>query len=261
MIHSRMPPRPSVLVLGTVLGLGVCSALAAPPERTWTLRGEPPVVVLLFAQRTTAPAVVTMDEAFRREIERSYERPIDLHVEYLDIPDDRDTVYRDRLVDLLRAKYQGRPVGVVVAVRLESLRFTLEHRQQVFGGAPVVFADVTRGEVRPLALPPDAIGVFRELTGQETVNIALDLCPEARRVVVVCGTSKVDEGNEAYVRRLVEARSPGLEVVSTRGLALEEQLRRVSQLPRDSVVIFASYRTDSQGRSKVAREKDRRDVR
>ena len=208
-------------------------------------------MVLLFAQRTTAPAVVTMDEAFRREIERSYEGPVDLHVEYLDIPDDRDTVYRDRLVDLLRAKYQGQPVGVVVAVRLESLRFTLEHRQQVFGGAPIVFVDVTRGDVRPLALPPDATGVLRELTGQETVNIALDLCPEARRVVVVCGTSEVDEGNEAYVRRLVEARSPGLEVLSMRGLALEEQLRRVSQLPRDSVVIFTGYRTDLQGRSTI----------
>ena len=39
-----------------------------------------------------------------------------------------------------------------------------------------------------------------------------------------------------------------------RGLALEDQLRRVSQLPRDSVVIFPSYRTDSQGRSRVARD-------
>ena len=242
---------PSVTLLGATLALGVGSAAAAPPERASASPGAPPAVVLLFAQRTTAPAVVTMDEAFRREIERSYERPIDLHVEYLDIPDDRDTVYRDRLVDLLRAKYQGRPVGVVVAVRLESLRFTLEHRQQVFGGAPIVFVDVTRGDVRPLALPPDATGVLRELTGQETVDIALDLCPEARRVVVVCGTSEVDEGNEAYVRRLVEAHSPGLEVLSMRGLALEEQLRRLSQLPRDSVVIFTGYRTDLQGRSAI----------
>ena len=86
---------------------------------------------------------------------------------------------------------------------------------------------------------------------QETVSIALDLCPEARRVVVVCGSSQVDEASEALVRRLAEARSPGIEVLSLRGLALEEQLRRLSQLPRDSVVIFTGYRTDSQGRSMI----------
>jgi len=208
-------------------------------------------VVLLFAQRTAAPAVVEIEDGFRREMERSLERPVNLHVEYLDITGARDSVYLGRLVDLLRAKYEQDPVDVVVAVRPEALIFALEHRQQVFTGVPVVFADVTRGAVQPLALPPDVTGVFRELSGQETVNIALDLCPEARRVVVVCGTSPTDEGNEAYVRRLVEARSPGLEVLSLRGLPLEDQLGRLSRLPRDSVVIFTSYRTDAQGRSQI----------
>ena len=45
-----------------------------------------------------------------------------------------------------------------------------------------------------------------------------------------------------------------MEIVSLGGLPLEDQLLRLSQLPPDSVVIFVSYRADSQGRSMVARD-------
>ena len=239
-------------VLGLAFGVG--SAAAAPPKAVSEPRAVLPTVVLLFAQRTTAPAVVTMDEAFRREIERSYEGPVDLHVEYLDLPDAGDKAYVGQLVELLRGKYAGLPVRVVVAVRIESVRFGLQNRGAIFPGAPLVFTDVTRSTVEALRPPADVTGVFLEVGKQGTVSMALDLSPEARRVVVVCGSSPVDESSEALVRRLAEAHSPGIEVVSMRGLALEDQLHRLSRLPRDSVVIFTSYRTDSQGRSKVARD-------
>ncbi len=94
-----------------------------------------------------------MDEAFRREIERSYEGPVDLHVEYLDLPDAGDTVYVGQLVDLLRGKYAGLPVRVVVAVRIESVRFALRNRGPIFRGAPRVFTDVTRSTVEALEAP------------------------------------------------------------------------------------------------------------
>ena len=162
--------------------------------------------------------------------------------------------YVGQLVELLRGKYAGLPVRVVVAVRSESVRFALQNRGAIFPGAPLVYTDVTRSTVEALKPPADVTGVFLEVGKQGTVSMALDLSPEARRVVVVCGSSPVDESSEALVRRLAEAHSPGIEVVSMRGLALEDQLSRVSQLPRDSVVIFTSYRTDSLGRSRIARD-------
>jgi PAS domain S-box-containing protein len=211
-------------------------------------------VLLLFAQRTTAPAVVEMEEGFRRQIEKSYDGPIDLHVEYLDLPDTGDVAYQGRLVDLLRGKYEKRPIRVVVAVRSEALRFALQFRRQLFPGASLVFTDTTRAAVEGLALPADVTGVFLQVGNLGTVSIALDLHPEARRVVIVCGTSPADQSNEALVRRLAEAHSPGIEVISMRGLVLEEQLHRLPQLPRDSVVIFTGYRADAQGRSAVPRD-------
>ena len=77
-------------------------------------------------------------------------------------------------------------------------------------------------------------------------------------MVLVGGSSPADLAFEAFARKLVEARSPGLETLSLGGLPLDEQLRRLSALPRDSVVVFVSYRADSLGRSMVSRDVLRR---
>jgi len=146
--HWEMKRLPFFAVLGLAFGIG--SPAAAPPEAASAPRAVLPTVVLLFAQRTTAPAVVTMDEAFRREIERSYEGPVDLHVEYLDLPDAGDKAYVGQLVELLRGKYAGLPVRVVVAVRSECVSFALQNRGAIFPGAcfksmPAAAMDSPRG--------------------------------------------------------------------------------------------------------------------
>ena len=69
------------------------------------------------------------------------------------------------------------------------------------------------------------------IEGQRTVSVALDLHPEARRVVLVSGSSPLDRTVEGFILKLVEARAPGMETLSLGGLALDEQLRRLAGLP------------------------------
>jgi formate hydrogenlyase transcriptional activator len=239
---------------GARLALGIALAAVAAGGATAADTATPPTVLLLFSLRSTAPAVSEIEASFRGEVEKAYGAPVDLQVEHLDLPDASVVPYARRLVDLLREKYGGRPVDVVVVQEGQALRFLLENREALFPGVPVVFTDVTRRSVAGLRLPPDVTGAFLVLEGQRTVRVALDLHPEARRVVLFSGSSPADKAFEAYARTLVEARSPGMETLSLGGLPLDQQLLRLSQLPRDSVVIFVSYRADSLGRSMVSRD-------
>ena len=239
---------------GARLALGIVLAALTAGGPSAADSAHPPTVLLLFSLRSTAPAVSEMEVSFRGEVEKAYGAPVDLQVEYLDLPDASVVPYARRLVELLREKYEGRHVDVVVVQEGQALRFLLENREALFPGVPVVFTDVTRRSLEGLRLPPDVTGAFQVLEGQRTVSVALDLHPEARRVVIVAGSSPADRAFEAFARKLVEARSPGLETLSLGGLSLDEQLRRLSALPRDSVVIFVSYRADSLGRSMVSRD-------
>jgi formate hydrogenlyase transcriptional activator len=239
---------------GARLALAVALVAVTAGGATAADSAHPPTVLLLFSLRSTAPAVSEIEASFRGEVEKAYGAPVDLQVEHLDLPDASVAVYTRRLADLLREKYAGRRVDVVVVQEGQALRLLLENRDALFPGVPVVFTDVTRRSIAGLRLPPEVTGAFLVLEGQRTVSVAVDLHPEARRVVLVAGSSPADRAFEAVGKGLVEARSPGMETVSLAGLPLDEQLRRLAELPADSVVIFVSYRADSLGRSMVSRD-------
>ncbi len=153
--------------------------------------------------------------------------------------------------------FSGRstPGGSLILVAVqhsEALGFLLQDRETLFPGVPVMFFDVVRSEFERLRPPADVTGALLVLDGQRTVDVALDLVPGARLVVIVSGASAGDRRNAAVTQRLVEVKAPRLKVLSLAGLPLDEQLRRLAVLPENSVVIFASYRADILGRSMVA---------
>jgi PAS domain S-box-containing protein len=215
---------------------------------------RPRSVLMLFGNRGTAPAVGSIETAFRRAVEEGLGSPVDVHAEYLDLSPASSPSYARRLTDLLADKYAGLPIEVVVVHRSETLEYLLQNRERLFPGVPVVFTDVSHGELERLHPPPDVTGTVHDTEGQRTIQVAVDLQPGAERLVVVAGASTFDRGTVAFAHRLAEARYPKLEVLSLAGLALDEQLQRVAALPDHSVVVFTSYRVDTLGRSMVARD-------
>ena len=223
-----------------------------------TLSGQdlqrPRTVLMLFSLRSTAPAVAELETTFRRTVESGLASPVDFHVEYLDLPETTGAPYAPELTALLRRKYVGQQFDLIAVQQSPALAFLLQNREALFSGVPVVFFDVGRAEFEALRPPADVTGALHVNERQRTVDIALDLVPDARRVVIVSGASVGDRRNAAFAQRLVEARAPQLKVLSLAGLSLTEQLERLSVLPDDSVAIFASYRADILGRSMVGRD-------
>ena len=222
-------------------------ALVTPSDR-------PRLVLMLFSLRSTAPAVAELETTFRRTVESGLASPVDFHVEYLDFPEATGAPYAPELTALLRKKYAGRQFDLVAVQQSEALAFLLQNRETLFPGVPVVFLDVVRSEYERLRPPADVTGALLVLEGQRTVDVALDLVPDARLAVIVGGASAFDRRNSAFAQQLVQAKAPTLEMQALVGLRLDEQLRRLAMLPERSVVIFTSYRTDVLGRSLVSRE-------
>ena len=207
---------------------------------------------MLFSLRSTAPAVIEMEAEFRRTVENGLGSPVDFQVDYLDLPDETGAKWTPQLTELLRVKYAGRRLDLVAVQRPEALAFLLQNRQALFPGVPVVCFDIGRSAFERLQPPADVTAVLFTSGGERTVDVALELVPEAKLVAIVGGASASDRGNSAEFTRLVKARAPRIDVLPLVGLPLEEQLKRLAELPDDSVVFFASYRADVLGRSMVA---------
>ena len=242
------PPRAGFIGrVATAAAMVVCCTQLASAAPT-----EVQSVLVLFATRITALSAADMESAFRRVLEPAV-GPVDLHVEYLDLVEGSPVAYEQRLVDLLTAKYSGRRFDLILANRPESLHFVLGHREALFADIPVVFADVSAQDLPRAALPADVTGILSPpAVIPRTIGVALDLHPAAKRFVIVGGASAFDRDRERATRQVIAARSPNLEVVSLVGQSLDDQIRAVSALTPESVVLFTTYRADSLGRSMVA---------
>lgn len=230
------------VVVGALVWLLACAgaATAADPARSGS-------VLLLYAETRLAPALIQADAAFRSTVSSRLGAPVDFRTEFLDLPPRPSAAYEQHLTELLRLKYQDVHLDLIVVFAARALRVALEHRADLAPGAPIVFMAVDApGD---FVLPGDVTGVAMTLDSMETLQAVLRLQPETRRVVVVGGTSGIDQRWLAGAREALAGAPAQLEITYVTDLPLEAVVEKVAALRDGTVVLLISFIRDSTGRN------------
>jgi hypothetical protein len=148
-------------------------------------------VLLLYSEPRLTPAIVTLDQGIRSTIEARSPIPVYFYTEFLDLNLFDGPVPQREMRELLRRKYQARPIDLIVAAG-RALRVALHNRADLFSGAPVVFVAADRAGAADLKLEADVTGTWLHQPWTETLDLARLLQPETRRAVVVGGSSPTD---------------------------------------------------------------------
>ena len=183
------------LLVGTLGSLLLASAVLrrrAPDPRC------PP----RLCRRRLLPALVDLDKSIRSTIQAQSSRPVTFHTEFLDLDGAREARYEEKLLELLRLKYAGVKLDLIVSGTSRALRFLLAHRDDLFPGVPIGFTAVEKKTGVDFVLPPDVTGVWVEIDWRGALEAALQLQPQTRRVVVVGGTTDIDR---LWIRRARDA--------------------------------------------------------
>src|SRR4030095_2553212 len=234
-------------MLGGVVGALVWSLLAWTGTTTAGDDDGLRQVLLLYAESRLLPAIVSADATFRSTLSSSLGAPVDFRTEFLDLPATPNAPYERRLRDLLRLKYEGVHFDLVVVLAVRALRIALDYRGELAPGAPVVFM---AGDAIDLpALPPEVAGVFFNLDWMDTLGAALRLQPETRHVVVVGGTSAIDQRFLASARAAFAGARVPLEVTYLTGPPLEAVAAQLAALPAGTIVIQSSFTRDGADRN------------
>ena len=192
-VHSA--PHLFGLVAAIVVLSSIPLAARAAPETSKL------VVVVYPHESDGAPGIVLLNRGIRSTLAGQSAGHIDVRNEYVDTSRLRDAEFMRIQAEMLQRKYAGRKVDLVIAVLSAGLDFALTIRDDVFPGVPVVFVAVDRREVKARRLPPDVIGVPIRMDLAGTLDLALRLHPDTRRVFVVAGSSPFDIEWEAEARR------------------------------------------------------------
>jgi ABC-type uncharacterized transport system substrate-binding protein len=111
-----------------------------------------------------------------------------------------DRCYEQTLAELLARKYAGRKLDLIVPCLDSAMQFTLQHRNQLFPGVPVVFYGAEPAILKTV-LPPDVTGVTMLFDWGATADLLLRLHPETERVVYIGGASRAARAYEAQARQ------------------------------------------------------------
>jgi signal transduction histidine kinase len=207
-------------------------------------------VLVLFSNGRLLPANVEVERGLRQSL--SPEHRGSLFEEFLDIPRFRGAEFERAAVDYLRVKYRSRRLAVIVAAGPESLAFILAHRGALFPGVPVVHLGVSSAQLGPL--PADVIGVPIEYDFTGTIDQALRWHPQARKVVIVTGTSAFDRMLEARLRAEEGHIRPRATFEFLAGVPDAELVRRLGALGRDAIVFSPGYFASGDGLEMSPRE-------
>jgi len=212
---------------------------------------QPKTVLAIYSEQRLLPAMQTLDTALRNGLAVETNPNLTYLSEYLDFGRFGSPAYDKLISDFLRAKYSGQSIDVIVAVGPLALPFLYRHRGDLFSGIPVVFVGVPRDVVEAQPLPANFVGVPVVVDPVSTVRLALGLQPDAREIVIVSGTSEYDHAWEPAWHRDVPQLHSSVPIRYLTGLALDDVLRQLSYLPRNTIVYCPSFFRDGVGKTYI----------
>lgn len=228
-------------LLGMVFAwcLGVAPVYADAPEaRVLILNGLDPYL----------PAYQAIDGAMRANLAEETHRRIALYSELLDAQRFDTESLEPEFLALLSKKYRSLRIDVVVTVTRPALEFYKRHGEQLWPGSRLVAHGLPDPESETVTIPAGAMAQVNRDDFAGTLALARRLQPQAQRVLVVSGSSPLDQELQRRARQVLQTTMPPLDVEVLTGWPLSELVERLAKEPANSIVLFLTQFRDRDNR-------------
>ena len=243
-IASKGTAHAAIVLSATLLVFAAHAADSTTPEG----------VLIIHSNQRPTPAAIVIEDTLRKVVPDTLGRPVELYSEYLDVERFSSTTYADAEAEFLHRKYSERNIRVIVTSAPQALQFAMDFRDRILAGVPVVHVSMARDTLERMSLPPDVVGKTVDLDPTATLELALRLQPDAKRLVVVVGAADRDRVWEQRLRVAVGRLEGRLKAEYLSGLPTADVLRRLGALSKDTFVYTPGYFVDGAGRVGTPRQ-------
>ena len=241
-VQSRARP----LAYVTLFWIAWCAVACGRLEAVST---QQKTVLILYGDRLSIPALKSTEQGLMAGLSRGRLEDLEIFSEYLDLTPLPAARHEDDLVHDLRTRYAGRRPDEVIAVGSSALELAVAHRDELFAGVPIVFANVDLRPIDPRKMPTNVTWVWMAWDYQRTIELALQLQPETQEIVCVGGTGPQDQQWDNEARKVLEHFATRVRTRWLDKLSLPDVLHEVARLPLDSAVLYVPMRRDGEGNS------------
>jgi signal transduction histidine kinase len=156
--------------------------------------------------------------------------------------------FEQRRLDWLSYRYGAMEIDAICTVRPEGLGLARTLRDRLWPSAPIIFG-LLNEDPRPELKPgSNMTGIVLDSGEVETIQAALKMLPDTRRVAVVGGAMANDAAQNARLMAAIRRNRPNLEILPLIGLTMGDLKARVGQLPPKTILYLGQTSFDGTGR-------------
>ena len=232
------------LVQGVWLALIIAAPCAATAVAQQAIDNKK--VLILFSNDSYTATQVTIDRALRSTLKNGSAVPVETYSEY--VGNTRaGTGYEQEFVALLRRKYEGKKFDVIFGIGQFPISVLMRNRGDLFPGTPIVSLTIDQRLAAGIYPAPGLTGIWGEINFKPNLDLALELHPGTRRVVVVQGVSETDKDWATRAQEDFREYESRLEFSYLTGLTIPEMRNALASLPPHTIVFFISSIRDKAG--------------
>ncbi len=194
------------------------------------------------------PAAVRTIDAFKKRLSETTSEQFEIFVDYMELVRLPGQAHIDRTVQYLSGKYAEARPDVVITLGRAALPFMAKHREAVAPHVPLVLVSVPSLDAKESRLD-DVFWVNAEYSFSKTLELARQLQPEARHLVVVAGAGAYDQRWLNDARRELQPYSERYDTKYIIGRSHADTLKEVSRLSKDTIVIMSFFFVDGSGQT------------
>jgi len=168
---------------------------------------------------------------------------VNFFVEYFDFVRFPRPEYESAYLDFLRLKYADKRFDVLIVIGDVAIDFMSRNRNVLFRGTPAVFYSL----VPPRSHFANSTGLVNPLHFGRSLDLALALQPDLKRVYVVSGAGALDRRNESQARAEFLPFEGRLEFTYFSGLVMQDLEERLRTVPPHSAVFYVVVSEDGAG--------------
>lgn len=225
----------------------ICVCLILPQGRAQNTGGEagPQTkrVLLIFSDARNLPGNVLLEQSIRTEMANGSTNQIELYSESMDAGNFPTPKHYQVFRNYIQNKYAGQNLDLVMLLTGRGLQLLREFPPVPASNLPSIFVVVSDLDAPEWRGGPPFTGIFQRFDVHGTIKFILQLQPETRRVVVVCGTSPADS---AVLQRIKQAAAAvdGVTFEYWNDRPMAEVYQAVKTLPPDTVILVGSVQRD-----------------
>jgi two-component system, cell cycle sensor histidine kinase and response regulator CckA len=217
--------------------------LCAPPAKSQV---DIKRVLVLHSYHKGLGWTDSISEGIETALKKS-EAPVEIFYEFMDTKRIFDETYLAELAKLYRYKYRKRRFDAIISSDDHAFRFLLAHQEKLFPQTPVVFCGVNFFKDDFIAGTDYFTGVVESFSIQGTIDGALAIDPEIRRIYAVVDKTVTGQANRKLLDAVIPKYAGRLQFKYITDMDMRQVRETVSRLPDKSMVLLLSYTSDRSG--------------